>query len=152
MNHVMVHQQVQSLRNELATIHTANTLHLMRKRRSPTHEFRHQERLERLQRIVEELGVLRGRKTRNASLVRETFAVRFSVIHGPAGPELSYRLAGPSISATFASHRFESTTSLINALSDMRLPGREIEAGNNPERIYIVGAAQLEILNLRVPE
>jgi 3-methyladenine DNA glycosylase Mpg len=152
MNHNAVRERVQSLTSELASIHTTNALHLVRKHRSRAREFRHQERLERLQQIVEELGALRGQTTRNANHARETFAVRFRVIYEPAGPMLSYRLAGPSISTTFASHRFESTTSLINALSDMRLPGREIEAGKNPERIYVVGAAQLEILNLKVPE
>ncbi|MBZ5572772.1 MAG: hypothetical protein LAO09_12955 [Acidobacteriia bacterium] len=152
MNHDTVHEQVQALRNELASIHAANTLHLMRKHRSQPHKFRHQERLERLQRIVEELGILKGRTTRNVSLARETFAVRFRVTHEPEGPVLAYRLAGPLISDAFSSQRFESTTSLINALSDMRLPGREIEAGSNPERVYVVGAAQLEILNLRIPE
>lgn len=152
MNHQTTHGQVEDLRQELASIHAANTLHLMRKHRSRLQESRHQERLERLQRIAEELGVLKGRTTENASLARETFAVRFTVIHEPYGPVLAYRLAGPLITDPFSSQQFTSTASLINALSDVRLPGREIEGGSNPERVYVVGAAQLEILNLRVPE
>ena len=152
MNYQTTQVQSQALRKELADIHTANALHLTRTHRSQPQKFEHQGRLERLQRITEELGVLAGRTTRNASLARETFAVRFKVLHGPNGPVLSYGLAGALTSATFSSHGYESAASLISALSDMRLPGREIEAGSNPDRVYVVSAAQLEILNLRVPQ
>ena len=77
MNHEAIREQVQVLRQELANIHSANALHFTQKNRGWTHKFRHQERLERLQRIVEELGALAGRTTKNARLARETFAVRF---------------------------------------------------------------------------
>lgn len=152
MNYETIGGQVQALREELAGIHMANAVHLTRKHRSQPHKFRHQERLERLQRIIEELGVLAGRTTKDATLARETFAVRFRVSHEPNGAVLTYSLAGPSISATLSSQRYESSTSLIDALSAMRLPGREIDGGSHPERIFVVGAAQLEILKLRVPE
>jgi len=152
MNHETVHIQTLALRKELADIHTANALHLMRTRRSQPQTFQHRNRLDRLQWIVEELRSLAGRTTGNASVVRETFAVRFRVVHGPKGPVLNYELAGPCISSTFSSQQYESAASLVSALSNVRLPGREIEAGSNSDRVYIVSAAQLEILNLRVPQ
>ena len=152
MNHEAIREQVQVLRQELADIHSANALHLTQTNRGWTHKFRHQERLERLQRIVEELGALAGRTTKNAKLARETFAVRFRVFHESNGVVLTYSLAGPSISAAVSSQRYDNSAALINALSDMRLPGREIEGGSCPDRIYVVCAAQLEILRLRVPE
>ena len=152
MNHQTTCEQVQALRKELTDIHSANSLHLTKKTRSRTGNVRHQERLGRLERIVEELGVLAGRTTKNARFARETFAVRFRVFHGPNGPVLTSSLAGPSISTAFSSRQFDNSASLVNALSDMRLPGREIEQGSCPDRVYIVGATQLEILKLRVPE
>jgi hypothetical protein len=152
MNYEIVHEQTQALRKELADIQSANSVHFARTRRSPMQEFKHQERQERLQTIVEEISRLGVRRTGNCGLAKNTFNVRFKVLHEPDGPVLSCGLAGPQVSAVFSSQRYDSTASLINALSEMRLPGWEIAAGKNPDRVFVVGAAQLDILKLRIPE
>jgi|SRR5579862_8892839 len=152
MNHLTTCEQAQVLRKEQTDVHSANALYLVKKTRSRTDRARHQARLGRLERIAEELSALAGRKVKNPEFARETFAVRFRVFHEPNGPVLTYSLAGPSTFPAFSSRQYDNSPSLVKALSDMRLPGREIDAGSCPDRIYIVGANQLEILKLAVPE
>ena len=152
MNYETVHEQIAALRKELADIQSANSLHFARRRRSPMQEFKHHERQERMQTIVEEIARLCGRRTENSHFAKNTFNVRFTIHHEPDGPVLSYGLAGPVVSAMFASRRYDSTASLINALSEMRLPGWEIAAGRNPGRVFVVGTAQLDMLKLRIPD
>jgi hypothetical protein len=80
------------------------------------------------------------------------YPVRFTVFHEPQGPILDYCLAGPFMSATFASNhgaRYECIAQLIEALDCVGLPGREISSFT--DKVYSVTGPQLRVLGLGIP-
>jgi hypothetical protein len=81
--------------------------------------------------------------------------LRFTVFFDPGGPILAYSVAGPYMSATFASKagaQFPNTAELIKALNRAGLPGEEIASMKNATRVYTLSGAQLLHLNLKVPD
>jgi hypothetical protein len=81
-----------------------------------------------------------------------TFPVRFTVFHERSSPVLAYRLAGPFMSASFASKGgacFGSVEQLIEALDCVGLPGKEI--CKLTHKLYLVTGSQLRVLRLGMP-
>src|SRR5689334_18382765 len=84
----------------------------------------------------------------------EMLQVRFTLMIGRDGkPVLAYCLAGPFLSATFASESgapFESTEKMAEALNRVGLPAKEIISFSDKE--YSVTATHLRDLGLKYPE
>jgi hypothetical protein len=85
---------------------------------------------------------------------QEVFSVRFTVFGGdPAGPVLAYCLDAPFVPVSFSSKggaQYANTESLIRALENVGLPGREVVRAVGGR--YTVTAKQLSALGLKPPE
>lgn len=80
--------------------------------------------------------------------------VHFTVFSDVGGVILSYSVAVPYTSTSFASKagaKFPDLTALVSALNKYGLPGEQIASMKSPDKVYTISGATLLALNLTFP-